>query len=178
MGDTDLTSGEWFTIGKVTGVHGLKGFLKVWSFADSIDTFGVNKLVLLKSGNGQKEYTILQAQPHKKGALLLLKGITDRNLAEPLIESEILMDRSQLPEPEEDSWYWQDLIGLDVEDQLNGLIGTINDIFPTEANDILVVKDKDREVLIPMHRNFVESVDLANNLMITSLPEGYLEDTQ
>ena len=163
-----------FTIGKVTGVHGLNGNLKVWSFAESVNTFCPGIIVLLKSEEEQGErFTILGAMPYKKGIILSLKGIDSRNLAEDLIGKEIFINRNQLPEPEEDTWYWQDLLGLDVIDHKKGLIGRITDIFPTGANDVLVVTDKDQETLVPMHKHFVESIDLEKNILETKLPEDY-----
>ena len=163
-----------FTIGKVTGVHGLNGNLKVWSFAESVNTFCPGISVLLKSDEELGEtFTILQALPHKKGVILSLKGIDSRNLAEDLIGKMILIDRDQLPEPEKDTWYWQDLLGLDVVDHQKGFIGKITDIFPTGANDILVVTDKDKEALVPMHKHFVELVDIEKKTLLTTLPEDY-----
>lgn len=163
-----------FTIGKVTGVHGLGGNLKVWSFADSIDTFCQGKIVLLKLENNEgAPYTILKAQPHKKGILLTLDGVNTRELAEDLVGCDIVIGRDQLDEPEEDTWYWQDLYGLDVFDHHKGFIGKITQIFPTSANDVLVIEDKGKETLVPMHKNFVESVDIENNTLKTTLPEDY-----
>jgi len=163
-----------FTIGKVTGVHGLNGNLKVWSFADSIDTFCPGRSVLLKSDEepGQP-FTILQALPQKKGIILSLEGVDSRNMAEDLVGKEIFIDRDQLPEPEEDTWYWQDLLGMDVVDHQKGFIGTVTDIFPTGANDVLVVMDKDQETLVPMHKHFVESVDIEKKTILITLPEDY-----
>ena len=75
-----------FTIGKVTGVHGLGGNLKVWSFAESVDTFSPGRRVLLKSGKEKGRYfTILKASVHKKGLLLVLEGVDNRDLAEDLV---------------------------------------------------------------------------------------------
>ena len=165
-----------FTIGKVTGVHGLNGNLKVWSFAESVDTFCPGISVLLKSDEEFETFTILKSLPHKKGIILALEGIDSRNLAESLIEKEILIDRDQLPEPEKDTWYWQDLLGLDVIDHQKGYIGKITDIFPTGANDVLVVTDKDKETLVPMHKNFVESVDIEKMTLMTKLPQELLPD--
>ena len=167
-----------FTIGKVTGVHGLGGNLKVWSYAESPETFSPGRTVLLKFESEQgSPYTIVRSAPHKKGVLLNLAGIDTRTKAEALVGMEILIDRDQLPEPEENTWYWQDLIGLDVTDAEKGHIGTITRIFPTGAHDILVVsndkaeKKEDREILVPMHRQFVESVDMENRVMAVTLPE-------
>jgi len=166
-----------FTIGKVTGFHGLNGNLKVWSFADSVDTFAPGTSVLLKAEEEQgKTFTILQVLSHKKGVILSLEGIDSRNLAQDLIGKEILIDRDQLSEPEEDTWYWQDLLGMDVFDHQKGFIGKITDIFPTGANDVLVVTDvtnEDQETLVPMNKHFVESVDIEKKTMLTTLPEDY-----
>lgn len=166
-----------FTIGKVTGVHGLNGNLKVWSFADSIDTFCPGRSVLLKSDEKQGEpFTIHKALPQKKGIILSLEGVDNRDMAEDLVGREIIIDRGQLPEPEEDTWYWQDLLGMDVVDHQKGFIGKVIDIFPTGANDVLVVMDKDQETLVPMHKHFVESVDIEKKTILTTLPPELLMD--
>lgn len=166
----------WFTIGKVTGVHGLAGNLKAWSFAESIETFSPGRIVLLKFENEEgSTYTIDRVAPHKKGILLNLDGVDSRTGAEAMVGKQILINRDQLPEPEEDTWYWQDLVGLDVIDDTKGFIGRITDIFPTGAHDILVVTDKiqgqkSRETLIPMHRQFVQSVDIENHTIRVQWP--------
>ena len=166
-------------IGKITGVHGLKGNLKIWSFAESIDTFGKDRQILLKSEGEEKgkSYTILTSSARKKGVLIGLKGVDNVDLAEQLIGKEILISKDQLPEIEENTWYWQDLYGLTVIDRIRGKLGTIERIFPTNANDMLVVTDKEgadeSEILIPMHEHFVESVDLVAGTMTTTLPEGH-----
>jgi 16S rRNA processing protein RimM len=172
------------TIGKVTGVHGLKGNLKVWSFAESVDTFGRGRQIRLKSEQEKtgEEYTILTASARKKGVLISLNHVDTVELAQQLIGCEILISKDQLPEIEEDAWYWQDLYGLTVIDNSLGKLGTIDRIFPTNANDMLVVVDKDTpdknikgdsEILIPMHEHFVESVDLDARIVTTTLPDGY-----
>ncbi|MCP4021967.1 MAG: 16S rRNA processing protein RimM [Desulfobacteraceae bacterium] len=163
-----------FTIGKVTGVHGLKGNLKVWSYAESIDTFNPGTNVFLKSKDQfEKQYKILTASAYKKGVMLSLEGIDSRNLAQELVDKEILINRNDLPELEEDTYYWQDLLGLDVIDKRRGFIGKIEHIFPTGANDVLVVKQNDQEVLIPIHKSFIESIDIDAQTVKTILPEDY-----
>ncbi len=166
-------------IGKITGVHGLKGSLKVWSFAESVETFGKDRQIWLKSEEEEtgKSYTILTASARKKGVLIGLKDVDNVNLAEQLIGKEILISKDQLPEIEEDTWYWQDLYGMTVIDKIKGKLGTIERIFPTNANDMLVVTDKkaaeESEILIPMHEHFIESVDLDTKIVTTTLPDGY-----
>ena len=163
-----------FTIGRVTGVHGLNGTLKAASFAESVDTFQKGRSVVIKSEEEEgKSFCILHASPHKQGVLLTLEGIENRDQAEDLVGKEILVDRDQLPEPEGEVWYWQDLMGLDVVDHIKGYLGKITHIFPTGANDVLVITDNDSETLVPMHKYFVESVDMTGHTIRTTLPEEY-----
>ena len=171
-----MESQNLLTMGKISGVHGLAGNLKVWSFAESSDTFKKGCTILIRKENEADgagiTHTIQSVSPWKKGVLLKLKGVSDRNGAEDLVGRLILMDKTDLPELEEDTWYWQDLLGLNVVDQERGDVGTIEDIFPTGANDVLVVKKGKDEILIPMHREFILDVDLDKGVVETRLPEG------
>ncbi|MFO7988086.1 MAG: ribosome maturation factor RimM [Desulfotignum sp.] len=162
-------------MGQITGVHGLDGNVKVRSFAQSLDLFTPGSRVFLhiETCENARPFDIQRCVPHKKGLLMHLAGVDDRDAAEALIGKELLVHRSRLPEPEDNAWYWQDLYGLTVTDQTLGDLGIIDTVFSTGAHDILVVKDRETERLIPMHRQFVLSVDLDKAVMITRLPEGY-----
>jgi len=162
-------------MGQITGVHGLDGNVKVRSFAQSPDFFapGTRVFIPVKTREHARPFDIQRCVPHKKGLLMHLAGVDDRDAAEALIGKPLLVHRSRLPEPEDNAWYWQDLYGLTVTDQTLGDLGIIDTIFSTGAHDILVVKDRETERLIPMHRHFVLSVDLDKAVVITRLPEGY-----
>ena len=163
---------EAFTIGKITGVHGLGGNLKIRSYAQSADTFCPGRSVLLKSESGQmKECTIIRSWPHKKSLMLALEEVENRNMAESLVGFEILVNRKELPETDGDTWYWQDLLGLDVLDTEGAPMGKIVQIMSTGAHDVLVIHQGKEETLIPMHRNFVKTVDLENRTMVVAPPE-------
>ncbi len=172
-----MTQGGFLTIGKVTGVHGLAGNLKVWSYADSPDTFATGRQIVLRNegstDNGQT-CTIVKVAPRKKGLLLVVKEINDRNASEAAVGKEILMSRAELPALEEDTWYWEDLEGLEVTDHTLGNLGRIKGLFATAGDDIMVVKQGNAEILIPMNRHFVDRVDIDNGLLTTTLPEGFI----
>jgi len=88
------------------------------------------------------------------------------------VGAELLVDRSVLPEPEDDTYFWVDLIGLRVMDQALGLLGRIDSVIETGSNDVFVVKGGEREVLVPGLASVVVRVDLENGEMIIDLPEG------
>lgn len=162
-------------MGQITGAHGLEGNIKVRSFAQSQDLFAPESQVFVSSGtpSDAQPFVVKSCAPYKKGLLMRLSGINDRDMADALIGKQILIPRNRLPEPEENAWYWEDLYGLPVTDQVSGDLGIIDTIFSTGAHDILVVKNKGKELLIPMHRQFVMSVDIENAVVVTRLPEGY-----
>jgi 16S rRNA processing protein RimM len=163
-------------MGQITGAHGLEGNIKVRSFAQAPNLFAPGSRVFVSSGVKGAEaqaFMVDQCVPYKKGLLMRLSGIKDRNMADALMGKQILVPRNRLPEPEENAWYWEDLYGLTVTDEISGELGTIDTIFSTGAHDILVVKNKGAELLIPMHRQFVTSVDIENARVVTRLPEGY-----
>ncbi|WP_321492771.1 ribosome maturation factor RimM [uncultured Desulfobacter sp.] len=178
------SSDTWLTIGKIAGVHGLGGNLKVWSWAQSPDTFANGLIVVLKDEDSPqdpgREYVITRVGRYKKGVLLSLDGVNTRDASEALVGKLVLVNRISLPELEEDTWYWQDLIGLTVVDADQGELGTVDQLFPTGADDILVVTDKKtqgkQEVLIPMNAVFVKDVNLDAGVIKTELPEGFITD--
>ena len=172
---SDKDSNALVVMGKITGAHGLDGKLKVWSFAESIDVFVPGNRLFVRTENTDAviPYVIEKCSDRKKGLLLRLSGVDTRALADDLVGKEVLIHRQQLPEPEEDAWYWQDLFGLEVIDKNRGSLGIIETIIPTGAHDVLVVKNRDKEILIPMHRQFVTHVDLEDKTVTTCLPQGY-----
>lgn len=177
-------SGTWLTMGKITGVHGLGGNLKVWSWAQSPDTFIPGLAVVLKDEDEPldlgREYVIIRTGRYKKGVLLTLEGVSTREASQALVGKLVLVDKSNLPDLDEDTWYWQDLIGLTVVDTSKGEIGRVEQLFSTGADDILVVTNKTsqgkQEVLIPMNAVFVKDVNLDTGVISIELPEGFITD--
>jgi 16S rRNA processing protein RimM len=160
-------------IGKISGAHGIKGNLKVKLYTETTMFFSEGKTVLIKDKNGfNKGYTVSWTEPYKQGVRLGLKEVEDRTAAELLVGSEILIPYSELPEPEEGSYYWFDLIGLEVETEDGQTIGNIDSIIQTGSNDVYVVKNDRMEILIPALESVVLKIDLNNQTMRVKLPEG------
>ncbi|RJP84762.1 MAG: 16S rRNA processing protein RimM [Desulfobacteraceae bacterium] len=160
-------------IGKIVGVHGMKGYLKVFSFDESSDLFDPGNHLTLKHPDGKIQTVIVEdIQAHKNIIRMAVEGINDRTDAETLIGAEILINRSELPEPEEGSWYWCDLIGLAVYASDETYLGQIENLFETGSNDVIVVKREGTEILIPVLKSIICSVDFEEKKMIVDLPEG------
>ena len=162
-------------IGKIVGVHGLKGNIKVYSYAESISTYERSACVFVKAKDDtEKSYAINWVKHHGRLILLSLKGIENRNDAESLTDSRLFIKQSKLPESDDGSYYWFDIIGLSVFTDDNKYIGKVESIFPTAASDIYTVKcpGKDNELLLPAVESVILEIDLKNKRMTVALPEG------
>lgn len=164
-------------IGKIVGVHGVKGTNRIQSYAESLDIFNPGTSLLVSSPDGSENlYEINWIKPHSRGALLKLNDITDRDQAKSLVGSEIYIDQAKLPDLEPGVYYWSDLIGLNVYTSNDRYIGRLDSIIETGANDVYVVKSDDREILIPALESVVKLIDIEAKIMRVELPDG-LEDS-
>jgi 16S rRNA processing protein RimM len=164
---------DFLHIGRIVGVHGIRGYLKLYSFAESLERFASGECIRLQRRCGRPQImTIRDFQAHGNACRIAFEGIDDRESAYALVDADLYIERSALPEPEEDAWYRQDLIGLEVFGTDGAYIGRIENIFATGSNDVLVVENHGAETLVPAIKSVVLEVDLAAGRMTVDLPEG------
>ena len=163
----------YLLIGKITGAHGIRGDVKLLSYAESLSVFSQGSRILLKKGDQPGQYHIIdRVKPFKRHGLMTLKGVHNRDQAESLAGWEVHIDASLLPEPEEDAYYWRDLIGMSVLTAEGRSIGRLTEIIPTGSNDVYVVQDGDTETLVPAIQSVVIDIDTDRNIITVDLPEG------
>ncbi|MBW1895983.1 MAG: 16S rRNA processing protein RimM [Deltaproteobacteria bacterium] len=160
-------------IGKIVGTHGIKGNLRVISFAESTATFAPGRqLALRRKGEPVAPCTIASASPHKRGILLALEGIASIDAAKELIGSELCIDKTTLPELETSTYYWHQIIGMDVVTINGRYLGRVEAVWPTGSNDVYIVREGDKEILIPAIDSVVIEIDLEKEVIQVDLPEG------
>ncbi len=174
-------------IARISGVYGIKGWLKVHSFTEPAenvlaykDTFYAAPAATVARADSEahasltwKEFEFDQGKRHGKGLIAHVAGIDTREQAEALKGYEIAVERAALPELEADEFYWHELEGLAV--MIGGLcLGRVDHLIETGANDVLVVKPADlasealerRERLIPWIKgDVIKEVDLEGGLI-------------
>jgi 16S rRNA processing protein RimM len=163
----DVSSETLIPVGKVIRPHGLNGFMRVFSYAKSGETFLQGGVVLLKSGeNSHSEHKVISITAHKNAFLMRLEGISSLEDAEGYRGAEILIRKDALRRESDDEFFWFELIGLEVFLDSGRFIGTLEEIIDTGSNDIYVVKDGNKEALIPAIHGIVLAIDLQNRRMI------------
>jgi len=123
-----------------------------------------------------REFHVVQSAPHTRGTMrLILEGITDANLAEPLIGKNVFADESDLPPPEPGKFYYRDVIGCEVFLTDGQRIGVVEDIIATGANDVFVVRGDGKEVLVPVIEDVVKEIDVASKRVVIEAIPGLLD---
>ncbi|MCK4842672.1 MAG: ribosome maturation factor RimM [Methylococcales bacterium] len=162
-----MSDSELLNVGEISGVFGIKGWVKVYSLTDPRENILSYSPWILKKGSETKEVKLLNGKQQGKSIVASIEGVSDRNIAESYTGWEILIKKDQLPEPEEGEYYWADLVGLSVETEQGVNLGQVDHLIETGANDVLVVKDDKQERLIPfLLEQVVKKIDLGSSQMI------------
>jgi len=131
---------QMLKVGRVLGAFGIKGWVKIHSDTDPRDNIlEYTPWFLWRNGQWQA-VEVAEGQSQGKGIVVRFKGVDDRNMAETLVDIDIGIPTASLPALPEGEFYWRDLIGLQVVNVEGVLLGVIDKMLETGANDVMVVK--------------------------------------
>jgi 16S rRNA processing protein RimM len=150
-------------LGYISAVHGIKGWVKVHSWTKPMEAiFNYQPWMLEKNA---KPVNIVDGRKQGKGLAALLPGYEDRDQAARLVGQKIFCRREQLPAAGAGEYYWFDLEGLEVQTIKGELLGRVDRMMETGANDVMVIQG-DREHLVPfVQGQYVTRVDLEKGLI-------------
>jgi 16S rRNA processing protein RimM len=158
MGSRESPGRDYVPLGVISGIHGLKGGVKVHSYTrprEAIFDFGAWRL-----GDERRPVKVESGGPSGKTLVAKLAEIDDRESARVLIGQEIAVLRSDLPELASGEYYWADLLGLEVFNREGQALGTVERMMETGANDVLVIRGE-KEHLVPyVPGQYVLRIDL------------------
>ena len=147
-------------VGRIVGLHGVAGEVKLESYTEPRTRIFRYQPWLLSSATGDREISGCRGREQGKGMVATLPDVVDRDRAASLVGCEIKVRRSALPEPRPDEYYWTDLEGLEVITIDGVALGRISHLLATGANDVMVVRDGERERLLPfVLEDYVKTVD-------------------
>lgn len=166
-------AGQRVVIGRIVGVHGVRGWVKVYSWTRPVENIFGYPRWLLRRPTGWQPVTVAAGRSQGKGLIAQLEGIDDREAARAWVGCDVAVPRSELPAPEPGEYYWSDLEGLRVETVVGDDLGVVHHLIETGANDVLVVHGE-RERLIPFTPGeHVVEVDLARSLIRVDWDPGF-----
>jgi 16S rRNA processing protein RimM len=157
---------KWVTLGRVSGVFGVKGWLKVQSYTEPRDNIVELAVWTLRMNGADRPFEVEDGQSHGGNVVAKLRGIDDRERAREWTGAEIVVERERLPEPRANEFYWTDLEGLEVRTTGGLSLGRVEYLLATGANDVLVLSGTPERLIPFVLGPVVKQVDLAAGLIV------------
>ena len=174
-----MSSNQPVIIAKVGAPHGVRGDLRLHVFTEDPDTFFDFDMSQLMIEEKPSYFIPLKdCEIFEKGGSVFIKfkNFLDRDLARRFVNKTIAVAREALPVLAEDDVYWSDLEGLEVINQEQKILGHVDHILETGANDVLFIKGPapdHKEHLVPYVDAHVLKVDLANKKIFVDWDEDF-----
>ncbi len=163
---------QFLEAGKIVTTHGIRGEVKIMPYTDTPELLCEFERLFL--GKNHDEITIERSRVFKNTVIAKIEGIDTPEAAEKLRNKLLYMHRDDL-ELDEDTYFIQDLIGLEVRDADSGAVyGKITDVMQTGANDVYVITG-DREYLVPAIADVIVSTDIDGGVMTIRPLEGLFD---
>lgn len=166
---------KYLLIGTVVKAQGLRGEVSVYALSGQPETLRqYSRFTLVdKTGVLSPELKVHTFRVQKDRAIILFTGVADRTFAEKLTGMGLLLNRQDLPEPEEDEFYWHELYGLPVSTVHGERIGTMQSVFSNGAQEVMVIVNGTREYLVPVSQGIIARQNTTE--IVIDPPPGLLE---
>ncbi len=166
---------EVLQVGVITTVHGVRGEVKVFPTTDDVNRFKKLKEVILDTGREKITLEIEGVKFFKQMVILKFKGIDTLDDVAKYRQAGLYVTRSNAVKLDRDEYFIADLIGVEVYDEADQLIGVLEDVIATGANDVYTIRMTDgRELLLPAIKQCVLDVDVQGRRMKVHVLEGLL----
>jgi 16S rRNA processing protein RimM len=160
-------------LGAIVGPHGIKGQVRVKSFA--AEPRAVAAYGLLEDRGGQRRFALTVTGGGNDMLIATVDGVATRDEAERLKGTELYVSRDVLPATEADEFYHADLVGLEVRLQDGAHFGRVRAVHDFGAGDSLEIERDGGEVLVPFSRAAVPTIDIAGGYLVLDPPAGLLK---
>ncbi len=155
-------------VGRVTRAHGVAGEVSVLVLSEVPERFAVGAVVYLEDG---RALTVEGSRAHRGRLLVRFRGIHDRDRAEGLVGSLLVVPESMSPPLPEGSWWDHQLVGCKVVTESGRSLGALREVIHTAANDVWSAAAGDVETLVPALRDVIVSVDVAaRRIVVREIP--------
>ena len=152
-------STDWVVVGRFGKTHGIKGFITIHSFTEPRDNILSYTNWHAYIAQEWQPLKIVRIEVNNKSILAQIEGYHEREQVAHLTNIDIAVSLTQLPSLNQGEYYWHELVGLQVINQQGQSFGTVTEIMPTGANDVLVVEGDKRHLIPYLPGQFILAVD-------------------
>jgi 16S rRNA processing protein RimM len=168
---------DWVPVGDITKTHGLKGEVKLRPLVTDPGLVQGARCARIVGDDGSSVETVIEKVRGQGGRWIVkFKNFKTVEEAQTLAGRSLEIYREDFQPLPEGEYYWFQIEGIQVFDEEGRYYGTVNEIISTGSNDVYVVQDGDKELLLPMIDSVVKSIDLKENKLVFHIIEGLLED--
>jgi 16S rRNA processing protein RimM len=169
---------KWVPVGILSRTHGLKGEFKFRPLLSEQDTLLSLKRFKVQGSEEKETELVLESLRGNPSSLIIkFKGIDSIDDAEVLAGQSVLGLESEFPELPAGEYYRFQIEGLAAYDLNGRYYGQVEDIIETGSNDVYVVRDGNKEILIPMIDWVVKNIDINEKKLVFENVEGLIEDS-
>ena len=168
---------DCYQLGYVIKTHGLHGEVSILLDVDFPEAYNNLESVFVASAGSETlvPFFVEHLSVRQNKALIKFEEVDTIEQAEALLKAQLYLPLSSLPPLEDDQYYYHEIIGFSVTDEGHGQLGTVQDVYESTGQDMLVVLHQEKEVLIPINDDIVRRVDKARQTVHVTLPEGLLD---
>lgn len=166
---------NYLRVGVISSTHGIRGEVKVFPTTDDVNRFHDLKEVILDTGKDYIPLEVENVKFFKQMVILKFKGINDINEIEKYRGKDLLVTRENAVPLGEDEYFIYDLLGSEVVTEDGTVLGILEEILTTNANDVYVVKTKDKkEILLPSIKECILDINLDEKRITVHLMDGLI----
>ena len=168
---------DCYQLGYVIKTHGLHGELSILLDVDVPEAYQDLESVLVATSGSETlvPFFVEHLAIRQNKALVKFEDIDTIEQAEALLKARLYLPLENLPPLEDDQFYYHEIIGFTVQDTQQGPLGTVQDVYESTGQEMIVMQYQEKEVFIPINDDIVPRVDKIQSIVHVNLPEGLLE---
>ena len=166
---------DYFEIGYILKPHGLKGAVSILLDVDDPSKYKKMESVVVKMGEQLVPFLVSSLQINGNKAIMQFEEINSVEEAQELKSCTLMLPLELLPKLQNGKFYYHDVIGYKIIDEELGQLGLIENIITGGNQDLIVMKYKNKEILIPISKDIVLIANHEKKEVVVHLPDGLLE---
>ena len=167
---------QCFTLGSVSKAQGYKGKLILRLEVDFPEDYANLESVYIEKNRKLIPFFVDEIEILPKGfARVKFEDVDDDTFANSLVKCPLYLPIEQLPELEEDQFYFHEIVGYKVIDEKEGEVGSVIEHIDIAANPQLLVDHNGNEVLIPISDHFYKGINKEKGEIYVDLPPGLID---
>lgn len=168
---------DCYYLGKLSKLHGYKGELTLFLDVDDPQEYAGLDMFFVDHRHSLLPVFIERFRLHstKKTAVVKLEDVSSEEEAQMFLNKEVYLPLSTLPQLSGNKFYYHEVIGFEIEDEVHGLLGKCDEVLDYQRQALFKLQYKGHEVLIPISDDIIVQVDRDKKRIVVRVPDGLLE---